>query len=253
MKQLTFATLMFLLYIGCKKKETSQNHDCLNDPCCGKSEIKTDFSLSDELGNHSGYENIYISEIEKITYGKIKLTSKTTGANSYKWYFNGQSHTGNEATFDLFGLQKGRFYSFSHVVEKNPDLNCFPLDDGKDSLTKTYYLVKDLYELDVNANYRGKFKHLNNDSFDFSIKFVDPDHIGQTFVPGGYLVKYDNIQNDGKSIVVSSPPCTNTYIRLDGERNSPKGELFLNRVNNKVYVKYQVDGSFYEINGRKLN
>ncbi len=215
MKQL-FYYLIFILFVamtGCKEDDEDQccdptNPECANyDPCIGQSPVTADFKIFDEIfqiGSEAG--NWYEDDV--IWDGRVKFSATEKNAY-YKWYLGQEvieSFADSNVIKTTFQLDPG-VYSAALVVEKNPNLGCFPNDAGRDSTFRTFE-VKNVCDLLIMNKFKGVYQDNPEDSL--TIEFF-PAKLG----PGnqGYqhscyeflLMAGVNLRGMNDSIWVSGP------------------------------------------------
>lgn len=182
MKKHIQLALLLLLGIGmlvsmhsCKKEKCNDptNPDCENyDPCYGKSPVKAEIKIGrmntflevngdpyfmneDSIFCAPGIENN--SNFSQIWKQYIGFRCPTPGVKT-TWKLGAEII--NDSFFArFFEEDKGIMgkYQVSLIVEKEPDIKCFPFDDGKDTLVKTFEFVPN-YELPIMGVYRVLFE-----------------------------------------------------------------------------------------------
>ena len=166
----------FILLVGvmiaCKKEQPEIND--AKDPCACASEVSANFTI-EERG--WGSVNHRFTETDTIYHPKnVRFTALEEDA-SYTWYL-GAEVIHEKSFMRLFDETTVGFdIEVTLVVKKEPNLTCFPDDDGYDSIVK-YMYVSQYPILDWNndtiirggitGTYRVKGPHLS-DSFEVKV------------------------------------------------------------------------------------
>ncbi len=144
--------------------------NCPNyDPCFGLGEVSADFFIYEAIDTGQGeFTSPEAYDIRKIywpieyydtdqvlTFGAY-FEAKIEDADRYEWHIGSEIITSRSFYRQDFPL--GASIPVTLIVEKKPNLNCFPYDDGRDTLTRVFkkaesysgakiwgtYFVKDL-------------------------------------------------------------------------------------------------------------
>jgi hypothetical protein len=155
MKYLDSLLLLCLVALSCSRcKEEVQpcndptNPQCPNyvapDPCANSREVSAEFVIEERISAAPVVE--WIPTDTTLKNKNVQFRAILQDADEYKWYI------GSEL---LYTPQVSRYFSeqwagsnipITLVVRKNPDTNCFPNDDGYDSLTKFFHVSQYLIE-----------------------------------------------------------------------------------------------------------
>ena len=210
MKELKIFILLFgfvglLILQGCKEEcpcTDPTNPNCDNyDPCWGKKPVSADFEMSQQpVTFYPDYVGEWHPE-QKFFRGLIGFKSSQYVENDtsvkYTWLI------GSEVIHDYTFVrnfvdtrQTGENnIPITFIVEKEPDLDCFPLDDGKDTVTKYIQLVDNACEFLTHGDFIVLFEG-DIDSTIVKVRNWKYD-VNETFVNscgGGYsqLINFDN-------------------------------------------------------------
>jgi len=260
-KHMSFLGIILLLInvLGCKCKKTEitdcfepTNPLCKNyDPCYGKKPVSAEFIIEDKLNLVD--PETFIIENETLTLGTIRFTALEENAK-YTWYLGIEVLHDKQIQRNFYEDTRGKNITVSLVVEKDSDAKCFPIDDGRDSVSKTFYIVEDVCQLDIDNSFKGVLNTAPNDSFVCSVAFYTITGGGYIPCGTGNITQFENLRNLGDTERVSTYPCTNSYMRMtDRAINRPFGEIKVNKSKNHVYMKYRWENVDYEFNGRILN
>ncbi|MDL5051924.1 hypothetical protein QQ054_38620 [Oscillatoria amoena NRMC-F 0135] len=174
------------------------NPECENyDPCYGKKPVTAEIILSQRAAPSSGGElgKLYLDEGGDVfPRVQIRFHCPLEGAK-YKWTLGAETIT--EQTFErnFFTVPYG-VYTVKLIVEKAPNTNCYPSDDGFDTVVKTFKIVP-VCELETSGVYKGVW----DNATDSSIVTV------RTYYDGSYtdscsfgVTRFTNLQNKGDTL-----------------------------------------------------
>lgn len=164
----TICTLSFfslLLMAGCKEEPPCNdptNPECANyDPCYGKKPVTADFEMS------PGWRFVppdYIGTWHPdVAFGRGLIGFKAVGYDEedtsvkYTWLLGAEVI--HEYYFERdFADTKEKEIPVTLIVERKPDLACFPEDDGKDTLTRMIKLLDSPCEALINGDFKVLFE-----------------------------------------------------------------------------------------------
>jgi hypothetical protein len=174
-----FAALAALaLFTTCCKDDCTDptNPNCANyDPCYGKTQPSAKFIM--EEGGFREWQNgkqvlIYYPDSVFQGFG-IRFRSELTDTKKYKhtWYLGAETFENVAQTPERsFGnVPRPSYITVIHVLEYTPDLQCFPDDDGKDSVAQQFRLIADYHELKTYGKFQGK---LNDTGQIFTVEIL---------------------------------------------------------------------------------
>jgi hypothetical protein len=193
-----FALLLVALWACRKEKPGFDLSD--KDPCSCASEVSAEFVI-EELGI-TAPEPRWIETDTVLKFKTVRFTAKEENAISYKWYVGSEILSGRSVN-RTFGEQWSEIdIPITLVITKQPNLVCFPDDDGYDSLVKSFYISKypiwneDETEL-LSGPTLGTYRMISPehaDSFDITIRiFKHPIHATSIYVA---IYNWDGLGND---------------------------------------------------------
>jgi hypothetical protein len=275
-KSIFILILVFIcVVVGCKKKCSDEpcydrsNPQCENyDPCYGKQPVSADFII----GNYSfgiKFKNYPFAYVEDSIFSQVGIgnsllmyfEAKQKGAH-YTWYLGSEVITDSVFTRSFQGSPMGK-YTVTLIVEKTPDLRCFPNDDGIDTMVKSFWIVP-AYDLPL----IGKYKVLFEGQEDSSIIQVQPWHSRDNVnwpvqdSMNKYhivLINFGNVNDTiGSAKIPSSTSYTGNHMYYQDDENNgntlyytaSNGELHLNK--NKIEAHYDYLRKQMKFKGRKL-
>lgn len=170
MKKLKFL-ILFLGFAGlltlhaCKEElpcNDPTNPNCPNyDPCYGKKPVTADFEMS------QGWRSAPPKHLDRwnpdVAFGRGLVGFKPIGYDAedttvkYTWILGAE--TIYEYSFERdFIDTKEKEIPITLIVEKQPNLDCYPEDDGKDTLTQMIRLVDSPCEFLTNGDFKVLFE-----------------------------------------------------------------------------------------------
>ncbi len=133
-------------------------------PCAGKKATSAEFNIYEATGN--GFHEWGLIDTDSIVYTPIcdgctpldstykiaylnevnlKFKALDTTAKKYEWRFNDSDQVFTTSGFSLRFIPKKVLASsiaITLILSKTPNKECFPQDNGIDTLTKTLHFVK---------------------------------------------------------------------------------------------------------------
>ena len=225
---LSLVLLSLMLTIGsCRKTRCydPKNPECENyDPCYGKSPVKASIKIGimntfmpvngDE--NFINEDSIFCAPVDDnwpLYYARhsqfLGFKCMTSGVKT-TWKLGSETIT-DSFYARSFSSNKGIIGKFKAtlIVEKEPNLQCFPRDDGKDTLEKTFTFVRNT-ELPI----MGVYKVLFEGEKDSSIVEIRP----WAFQEGLYTEKNFRIattQSNGEIALINFRNMMDTFTQLE--------------------------------------
>lgn len=244
---------------SCKKKECFDpaNPECENyDPCFGKEPTTAKIRIAQYFDNTSYPDMRGVSiEEEKLLPGYIKFGCQTADVKKCTWILGSETINGTEVRrlFDISLPQET--YTVTLIVEKDPNKNCFPTDDGIDTLTKTFKLVNTCDIL-----MRGRFKGVwegETDSTVLSLRFFDPSKPSDTCYAAGDC-RIINLKKQNDTIILSRGEMylsnSTLAVRAGSSLIVSRLDMKVNPVTMVTELQYQVGGTgpFKKFTGRRI-
>jgi hypothetical protein len=277
---LTFSIIFAgaLLIGSCKKEDPivpnqpckdSTDFNCPNyDTCFVQSEVSADFIIEYLFPSGPTWKE----EQSHIWNREIRFTAIEQDAN-YTWYLGSEIIADKTFIRDFSLINSGTIINPILVVNKSPNLDCFPSDDGQDSIGKQLTVVGSCDYL-VNNTWRGSWGRSPFDTFEITIQTYW--ELGTP--PGDCLgLSISNINGDNggftglcetDSSVGSGTLVSPRYMKFNQSGwfrtcNSPLGYAEVLPDNKTIYMEYRLlidtdgDGDFtdeeYELEPRKFN
>ena len=132
---LLFFTLAFLS--SCHKDQAILPNG-LNGCDCAH-EVSAEFYIEEMTTPNPNF--VKYTDTDTIYADKnVRFRAKENDAE-YTWYIGAEVLTTQEVTRYFSSATAGQTITVSLVVKKNPNTICFPNDDGKDSLSRTFFIV----------------------------------------------------------------------------------------------------------------
>jgi hypothetical protein len=265
---LLWTLLLGALFFGCKKDDDCANlcmdptnPKCGNyDPCHGVQPPSAAFTIQESIIKFFPSFGTVLSPDDSlfVANGDIFFTSPFSDSKyKHTWYLG--SEIIHDASFSRDHInvkndQRPYHITISHVLEYPLDNECFNNTTGKDSIARTYTLIKYLDELNSFGVYRGAFEG-QRDSFDFAVRSFHRD--GGRAVRGESTNSYiSNLHNEGDTLFPAVGLLNNvvTFSQSFGSR----GLLIIEPNSNQFTLEYRHlekggDWDNYTVSGRKLN
>jgi len=249
---LLLAGVILLTLHACKKDEEEccdpTNPNCGNyDPCFGETEVSADFQFLARYG--IGNDAEWIPET-KFIGSPIRFSAIDKQADSYTWYLGLDTITGqDEVELEINNLDTGS-YSAILVLEKEPNLNCYPQDDGRDSLIQFFERI-DFCDALYLGKFRGISPTVSSDSIDIEIQWANMftgEICDDLSMPRliNVLGNNDTIFTQGGYSVYSR-----NFFGGDGS-GTLRGEINVDEIDLSTYFSYRLDNIDYQFRGRKL-
>jgi hypothetical protein len=240
-------TLLVLSCSRCKEEDCtdSTNPDCPNyvapvDPCAGKTEVSADFIIEQRVNSIGMDEQFIACDTSIALYNRTHVTASIENAELYKWIIGTDTISGPTASFFFSESQSGQSYPVTLIVQKAPNLTCFPYDNGMDTVTKFIHVIN-ICDNPIYGTFRVAFDSSPSDSFNVAIK---------TWPLAGDIINECNnlfIINFNKQLEPDS--CLSDY-RAIGYRylkfssgstscSSSSGEAYIGSDNNTIQAHYQ--------------
>lgn len=171
----TLAVVCVFILLACRKEEKPDINAAAN-PCECASEVSADFEIREALNNGAPSINMYTLTDDilgsKTAYFKAKIDDA-----EYTWYIGTDVETEREISRYFPEQWAGSNIPITLVVKKEPNTNCFPNDDGYDSITK---IMRVHDQCDTNIM-EGTFRVAEENSidsfdiaFDFELAYAAP-------------------------------------------------------------------------------
>ena len=270
MKKITvaFFTLIFILALGCRK-EKPQFDLSDKDPCGCASEVSAEFTI-EERATHIP-EEIW-DETDTTNWDSMVRFTATEQDAQYTWYIGSQVFNTKSVSRFFSEEWKENDISITLVVNKQPNLTCFPDDDGYDSITKTFHVSKypiiDIPNHEIYHPIEGTYR-VYGPSVEDSIDLFFNVKNGELHKPTFEIDNFDGHNTECLEDGTAKPINFFSFNRINfGSWNGGNsvcsgvaGEILINQQNTaiiKIQVKYALSiNSIFEFNynfrGRKIN
>ena len=188
---ISFCMAMVLLTTTCRPCDDPTNPECPNycvdetnprcpnyDPCWDQTEVSAAFEMYEDVQRLEGYW-------KKIDSDTIRWTLVTFEAMMedaiYTWQIGARTYNTRKITLLFDEVQQNSPWQsipITLVVEKEPNANCFPTDNGHDTLTR-YLTIADECSTKLNGEYVGYWAGSSpEDTFSLSIEVTSDSSIG---------------------------------------------------------------------------
>jgi hypothetical protein len=170
LKIFLFTSVFLLLLFSCRKDQLEIKQT--TDPCDCASEVSADFDILERHLLAGSGELIVTDHVFGRNGKEVRFRAKQDDAE-YTWYIGSEIENKKE-TFKVFGLQWiGSTIPITLVVKKEPNLICFPNDDGYDSISKTFNIYESCHEPYLLEGIFRMASENSTDSIDITIEFKE--------------------------------------------------------------------------------
>ncbi|MEN8929523.1 MAG: hypothetical protein ABF242_08385 [Flavobacteriales bacterium] len=262
-KGITYSLLLavLLVFASCTKEKENDP-----DPCCGETPVTANFGMMNITGTFLNFYDFTPDVAFTRNYITFRAMPQDPDA-TYTWYLGTEILTGSQISRDFSPtvMTGENNIPISLVIRKTPNIECYPNDDGYDSIVKYIKLVDDKCEFLTN----GDFKVLFDGKSDSSIVSIR----NWLVVSNGTYTPDCNEGHMGIGFDIANPTDTNwTTARSGLQTNSTiifkdisttKGNWYNGsfKVNPNTltveadYYMYRLGGNSdrYNFKGRKIN
>ena len=259
--KLTLYLLFFALaFLTSCHKEQAILPNGLNGCDCAN-EVSAEFYIEEMTTPNPNF--VKYTDTDTIYADKnVRFRAKENDAE-YTWYIGAEVLTTQEVTRYFSSATAGQTIIVSLVVKKNPNTICFPTDDGKDSLSRTFFIVSAYDDTDFFYNPQPRFEGVfrmkdfnSSDSIDIYIQ-------AEQFYGGNHKVfVIENYDGYGSVIQMEFFGVNYNELQLMGS-NYNSNSRFYKKYNRNYYELFLIPGEEleappfnikkYKYFGRKLN
>lgn len=173
-KQLTFLVLLALL--GAFVFSLEGCGDKVENPCASLKETSADFTIMEDFSYLVEYnDNWPYYACDTVATKFVKFTATDSVADSYFWSIGAGRYTTRIVKLN-FANSSETVVPVTLVVKKKPNIDCFPKDDGLDTVTRKVYFI-DPCRTQINGKFFGANEDEPNKKFTIEIKACK-DNIG---------------------------------------------------------------------------
>ncbi len=180
--------------ISCRDKN-EVNCDCAE-------RINANFVIEEPSGYFENGSQLFF-ETDTVLTGDASITRfrALQDDNDYSWIVGTSANTSELQSWGLNNFPEDQSIEVELSVTGNPELDCFPDDDGADTQTKSFVAV-DVLNSPINGSYHGTVSYAPLDTFEMTIMRVNlfPKSWGEeTYIqnfPSGSFVDLDTDELD---------------------------------------------------------
>jgi len=252
MKKAIIITIVFFAAMAlnsCRKPCTDPtNPNCENyDPCYNLKPTSAGFKTYDPMMfAQSLKEQGLVWDVITDTVRHSCYFVAEEEAAKYTWLIGGGVYHTRTVSIDFTssGIAAGTFIPVTLIVEKEPNKNCFPNDDGRDTFTKQILVARSsinkYFEMEPEDDDSFIFRSLNHNNWTFSIKSILVDSTIH-FYRGRF---WDNIP---QGFQLDFPNSQVKFTRWNSKINYQQFDDFKSNPNKSIKViTYYVDGVNYD-------
>jgi hypothetical protein len=236
----------------CKEEcDDATNPECPNyvappapDPCASKSEVSATFTVLQQASIAGNFLDTLKPCFDEILVGNktIYLHAIEPDAN-YQWLIGSDTVYGQDYEFVVPLSFIGQNINIKLMVEKQPDTLCFPLDNGLDTITKTFTALSSCTS-DPMGKWYGAWDDSPIDSF--LIAFVTYDDPNDPGVDCGLAYIKGHHQSFTDSTLINRDGLTANYLYFrstHGPQYAPYGPANVSEDDNHIVISYTMFAS----------
>lgn len=259
-----------LLIIGCKKDAEPccdiSNPECPNYAPCHDSDLPSAKIIMGTGSDIVPKPYFYADSVFKS--GITFVSEETDPGIKHTWYLGAETIENlTQLGRSFIDVPRPAKLFITHVIEYEPNLACFPNDDGYDSITQDFYLIDKLSEFQSTGTFRG-VREGETDSFDITFFYriysqphiIDPDwNIWKNRTIENVVVNFDN-NGDTLSGLANQFEDRLYIAHFNNNLNfefedifSGSGIIYLNGKIELTYTNYLIPNTNVKFIGRKIN
>jgi hypothetical protein len=163
MKYFYYCILVLLVGCqGCKEKI---------DPCKSLKPVSASFKTRAAVLNEDDWKGIFLDIPSDTIKENGEFTADELDAISYTWKVGSGVYQGKKLSLGFGNLAPGTIVPVKLIVNKTPNKNCFPSDDGIDSVTKNITITRGQIEGGAIAFLRATYEMPDYDDPSKTIQF----------------------------------------------------------------------------------
>ncbi len=262
---LVFFFLLLVVFSCTRCKEDCNdptNPDCPNyvppvDPCAGKNIVSADFTISQRAASGGPEYHTIVPVINNVQHGysRIVLHANENYAQ-YTWVIGMDTIHTRDYEFTISEQYEGQTIPLKLIVQKTPDLTCFPNDNGMDTLVKYVHVISGC-DASIYGLWKGVLTTSPLDSMEVLINnSTNPSLPFDCLYRNIYGLNGDITDSCGMYISGG----TDIYLKFENNFigcSSPKGSLMLTPDLNHIQIDYSLQVgtviTHYIFNGRRIN
>jgi hypothetical protein len=226
----SISVLIFILN-SCEKEP-------VENPCeCGQKPVSANFTITETRG----WPDWLIADFEPydtdtIMFGSAVFTALEEDA-TYTWLIG--IETLQDKVVERSGFPEGQAVPITLIIEKTPDNECFPNDDGRDTLTRYLYKAESRCESLIQGEYHGALVSNPQDTFTVLIDNCPP----YPQIPGfsNWSLYIKNLERDCEFICEESIVSHRQIVFFSGadQCERPRGQIKLSDNDSDLTIKYR--------------
>jgi len=230
------------------------NPECPNyDPCWDVDEPDAGFTMEEFI---LALQEWVSAGDDSVFFNEVRYTANYQDTNiTHKWYLSSEVIT--EPTFTRTHAtvppsQRPTFINVSHVIEYPIDNHCYQSEVGRDSTSRTYYLIKYWNEYEILGNYMCAFEN-ETDSFSLTLGIFDENGNDEVVFSSTGQIVGENFHNTPNLPEVAFT-CTNNLLFFNGSASStPRGFMRPTETFGLYKMEYRLFLNDYVVYARKLD
>ncbi len=149
-------------------------HEPNEDPCKALHATSADFTImeDDVVAKSLGWHSYACDTVAGLS---ARFTAKDSSASSYSWQIGAGTYTTRSVKLFFPDYFLGQSVPITLILTKKPNTNCFPKDNGIDTVTKKVYFVDGCTNSLIKGTFLGYNATSPKDTFSVRIDLCKPN------------------------------------------------------------------------------
>jgi hypothetical protein len=164
----------------------------VENPCeCGQKPVSANFTIMEKYYVDQFLNDVYTPYDTDTVFSNYVQFKALEDDAIYTWQIG--IETLDTKDVERSGFPKGQLIPITLIVEKIPDNDCFPDDDGRDTLTRYLYRMESNCESLIHGQFHGALASNPQDTFTIDIDNCAPYPIN---LSSSYYPYFNNLKRD---------------------------------------------------------
>ena len=159
------------------------------DPCKALHQTSADFTIMEDHSNIVDVDKAWkYYSCDTVSSLYVRFTAKDSLADSYEWHIGAGIYNNRSVSLNFPTSLVGQSIPVMLILTKKPNSNCFPKDNGIDTITKKVYFVEGCTHSLIKGTFVGYNTLSPKDTFSVSIDLCKPSpYPFQTQTTGSFV------------------------------------------------------------------
>ncbi len=145
---------------SCKECDDPRNPDCDNyNPCLDAAATSANFTIKEATIQHITSPNLtdFLMDTDSCYMNSVFFEATQQDADSFIWKIGNEVEPryGKQVNVTFPNNLRGTTFNVRLIVKRKPNTQCFPNDDGIDTVTRKFYFVRFNEKLSWEGTYYG--------------------------------------------------------------------------------------------------